>query len=72
MPLISFSKCSRCLYYTLLIACEFPTLITVDSPTLLVYGILIFGFDQYLFDGFITLEVGLDTILAAYLLDALS
>ena len=58
--------------YVLHIVCKLPTLIPVDDPTLPVYRILVFGFYQHFLNGPIAFEVGLDTILATYLLNAFS
>ena len=71
MLLVSFSNGPGCFPYVLLIACELPTLIP-DSATHVVCRILVFGFYQHFFNGLSALEVGLDTILATYLLNALS
>ena len=70
MLLVSFSKCPGCLPYVLLNACEFHTLVPVDCSTFLVHRVLIFRFNWHFLNGPVPCEVGLYSILAAYLLNA--
>ena len=59
MLLESFSKCTEGLPYVFLITHKLPTLEPVDSPTLLLHGVLALGRYQHIFNCPITSEVGL-------------
>ena len=43
--LVPFLQDPRCLTYVLFIACNFPTLVYVNGSTLLIYGVLVLGFE---------------------------
>ena len=66
----SFSKGPRGLPYVFLITCKVPTLELVYGPTFVFHKVLILGGNQEVFNGAVTLEVGLYAILTTYLFDA--
>ena len=68
MFFISPPKDPGCLTYIFFITGEFPTLVPMDSPTLPIYRIFVFWFDQYILNSSISLEVGVDSIPLAYIL----
>ena len=45
-------------------------LVTVNDTTFLLLGVLVFGLDQYLFEGPIALEICVNSIFVAGVLDA--
>ena len=61
--LVSFPQGPDCLPYVLLITGYVVAFVTVDYPTLLVHGALVFRFHKYLFDSCVSLEVYFDSIL---------
>ena len=66
----TYSKGPGGLTFIFLITHNFPTLEPIDGLTFVFHGVLVLGGNQDVFDGTITLEVGLNAILAGDLLDA--
>ena len=72
MFLASIPHDPGCLPYVLLISGYVATFVTVDYPTLLVHGVLVFRLHKYLFDSCVSLEVYLDSILNTDVLETFS
>ena len=61
--LASFPQGPGCLPYVFFITCYVVALVAVDDSTFLVFGVLVLGPHEYLFNGCVSLEVYLDAIL---------
>ena len=70
--LLPFPQGPGCLSCVLFITCYVVALVTIDDPTLLVLGVLVFGLLEFLFDGCISLEMYLDAILTTNVLKLLA
>ena len=70
MFLVPLPQGPRCFSDILLPTVQSCTLVTINDTTFLLLGVLVFGLDQYLFEGPITLEMCLNSIFAAGVLDA--
>ena len=66
----SFSKGLRGLSYVFFITSKVPTLAPIDGSTFIFHGVLILRGNQEVFNGAVTLEVGLYAILISHLFDA--
>ena len=67
---VPFPQGPPSLSYVFFITSDFSTLVAVDDSNLPVLGVLIFGFNQQLFQCTIPLEMCLDIIFSINLLDA--
>ena len=69
MFLVPLPQGPRCFSDILLPTVQGCTLVTVNNTTFLLLGLLVFGLDQYPLQGPITLEMCLNSIFAAGVLD---
>ena len=70
MFLVRLSQVPRCFSDILLPTVQICALVTINDNTLLLFGVLVIGLDQNLFENPVTLEMCLNSKFAAGVLDA--